>query len=220
MFDKLNSLYHQFLRYIKFYWNKISCLRNINMQFCIKRCMLFFQAYQRTIIKFSIPFLIIIILLYSCLSARRVVNHNLTTIFELANNIRLYYSNKPDYWGLSTNVLINNDVIPSQYVEHNVIRLENGVRILFGEGYSAEPVSPRALTFDIIMPNLNKAQCLSYAEALLSGQQLLVLDKLTIYNDLGTFPFTWGGENSLPIKKYSSKNYCMKGSNTIIWSLK
>ena len=89
-----------------------------------------------------------------------------------------------------------------------------------GEGYLAAPVSPRMLTFDIVIPNLNKAKCMAYAEAELSEQQLLVLDKLTIYNDAGNAVYTWGGENALPVVRYSSKNFCINGVNTLIWSLK
>ncbi len=175
---------------------------------------------KNLVIKVSIPFLLITILFYSCSSSRRALSFNLDAIFRIAEYTRVYYADKPDYWKLSTDTLLHDKVIPIQYVKDGNIVLKDDIYILLGEGFEAAPVSPRSVTFDIVMPNLNKAQCLSYAEAQLTKSQLLVLDKITIHNSNGTFVYTWGAENPLPVEKYSSKNFCSNRNNTLIWSLK
>ena len=220
MLDKIKPLYHKFLDYIIPYLCKIRCDYIPKLRVYTKNSIDFLFTNKIFIVKAAIPFLVIVLLLYSCSVSRRMVSRNITEIFAIAESARTYYNNKPDYWGLSTEVLVDNNVIPTKYIQDKNIVLNDGIRILFGEGYLATPVSPRSLTFDVVVPNLNKAKCMAYSEALLSEQQLLVLDKLTIYNDAGHAVYTWGGENTLPVVKYSSKNFCINGSNTLIWSLK
>ena len=220
MLDNIKLIYRKFLNDIKPYWSRICNVYIPRLHLFINENKDFLQTNKIFIVKAAIPCLVIVLLFYSCSSSRRAVTHNITTIFEIAESARTYYSNKPDYWGLSTDILVNNNVIPAQNLQDKNIVLEDSIHVLLGEGYLAAPVSPRMLTFDIVIPNLNKAKCMAYAEAELSEQQLLVLDKLTIYNDEGNAVYTWGGENTLPVVRYSSKNFCINGANTLIWSLK
>ena len=220
MLDKIKLIYLKLLNYVIRYWNEICRDYIPKLQVYIKKSIDFLLTNRTSIIKVAIPCLVIAFFFYSCSSSRRVITRNIAEIFEIAENVRAYYNSKPDYWRLSTEVLIDNNVIPTQYLQDKNIVLEDDIHILLGEGYLAAPVSPRMLTFDIVIPNLNKAKCMAYAEAELSEQQLLVLDKLTIYNDAGNAVYTWGGENALPVVRYSSKNFCINGINTLIWSLK
>lgn len=71
---------------------------------------------------------------------------------------------------------------------------------MVGSGEKAETVMPRVSTFDIVAPGLNKAQCISYAERILSEEELVVVEQITIVNSSGTYLFSWGGENPLPVK--------------------
>lgn len=220
MLDKIKLIYHKLLNYINPYWSKICKVYVPRLRLYIDDNKDFLKTNKIFIVKATIPCLVIALLFYSCSSSRRAVTDNVTSIFKIAEAARTYYNNRPDYWGLSTDILVANEVIPNQYLRDKNIVLEDDIHILLGEGYQAAPVSPRMLTFDIVMPNLSKAKCMAYAEAVLSEQQLLVLDKLTIFNDAGNAVYTWGGENTLPVEKYTSKNFCINGANTLVWSLK
>ncbi len=172
------------------------------------------------VLKFALPCLLVLFILYSCSASRRILSQNITSIFAIADEIRTYYQSKPDYWKLSTQVLTENNVIPSDFRIGNDVILPGDYKVLFGEGADAQPVSPGSDTFDIILPNLNKAQCISYVEAKLSEENLLALEKITIHNSSGDYIYTWGGDYPLPVQKYSSKDLCQNGQNSVLWTLK
>lgn len=220
MLEKFSPFYLKLRSLLTSYKEKFLNVSSSDLRDCFLCGLDFIVQNKNVIIKLSVPFLLITVLAYSCASSRRALSYNIDAIFQIAEHTRGYYADKPDYWKLSTDTLLKDNVVPLQYVKDENILLKNDIYILLGEGYEAAPVSPRSVTFDIVMPNLNKAQCLSYAEAQLTKSQLLVLDKITIHNANGDFVYTWGGENRLPVEKYSSKNFCSQRNNILIWSLK
>jgi len=197
----------------------VTYLQNIALRF-LSLFPKFFFHHKRIITKALIPFIIIGGGFYACTAAQRAVLTDVSQIFSLSDEIRTYYVDKPDYWGLDTASLIKNHIIPRRHVHKKKIILSSGKQILVGNGINAEPVMPMAQTFDIVLPNLNKAQCISYAEAPLNNENSLKLYSLEIVNSAGSYLFEWGGKRSLPISKYSTKDLCLDRNNTLIWSIK
>ena len=178
------------------------------------------SAHKNTLLKVVLPLLIIGAGYYACSQSQSAISKNMEAIFSISDNIRAYYSDKPDYWGVSTQSLIDNKVIPSKFIHQNKIMLSGKTEILIGNGEKADVVMPLSQYFDIVMPKLNKAQCMSYAEAPLMPEDSLKVYSIRIINTLGNYLFEWGGERPLPIVKYDTKDLCLDGENTLIWSIR
>lgn len=178
------------------------------------------DEHKNTLLKFVLPVLIVGIGYYACSSSQSVISKNIDEIFSISDNIRAYYADKPDYWGVSTQSLIDNKIIPDKFVRQNKIILHGKTEILIGSGEKADVVMPLNQYFDIVMPRLNKAQCMSYAEAPLLQEDNLKVYSIRIINLLGEYLFEWGGNRPLPIAKYATKDLCIDGLNTIIWSIR
>ena len=178
------------------------------------------SRYKNSVIKVLVPLLIFFFGYYSCSHNQRVIHKDIQDFFTISDDIRSFYSDKPDYWGLDTDFVIKNKIISSDFIGHNRLLSGNGTAFLIGKGVDAETVMPTDHNFDIILKNLTKAQCISYAESNLTEEQLLKLEKINIINEKGSFTFEWGGERKLPIVNYVTKDICQEKSNTIIWTLR
>ena len=111
-------------------------------------------------------------------------------------------------------------MLPNKFLKNNTIVLSSGTPISIGSGINAETVMPFSQTFDIVLKNLNKAQCISYAEAALNEEDLLKISGIHIFSRSGDFSFEWGGERKLPIHRYDTKDLCSDTDNIVIWSIK
>ena len=172
------------------------------------------------LIKIFIPFFIIGFGYCSCVYSQHIVIKNIREIFSISEAVRQYYADKPSYWGLDTEYAIQQNIVPQEIVKNKKLKLNGGIDILIGSGIDGNKVMPMEQSFDVILPNLNKAQCMSYAEANLLDNEKLALISLSIINSSGTYIFGWGEKNTLPVKKYSTKKLCQDKENTLIWSLK
>lgn len=172
------------------------------------------------LIKLSIPLVIIGCGYCSCVYSQHMITKNVRMIFSISEAIRQHYADKPSYWGLNTEYVIKQNIVPQSIVKNGKLNLNGGINLLIGTGVDGSTVMPMAQSFDIILPHLNKAQCMSYAESELFDNENLALISLNIINGSGTYTFEWGGQNSLPIKKYATKQFCQDKDNTLIWSLK
>ena len=180
----------------------------------------FLSKNKNLAIKILIPLLIFLLGYYSCSHSQRIVHKDIQDIFVISDEIRAFYSDKPDYWGLNTDFVIKNKVVSSDFIRRNNLLSSNGTALQIGKGDSAETIMPSTDTFDVILKNLTKAQCISYTEAKLSAEQLLKIENISIVNSKGSFTFEWGGKYKLPISDYATKDICQDKSNTIIWTLR
>lgn len=183
-------------------------------------CSVYKKADKEDIIKVIIPVLIVSVGVFACSLSRNEAHKNVKELFNIADSIRSHYVGKADYWGLSTISLIKNNVLPQKYIFNDKIILSNSKELLIGNGINADIVMPQSQTFDIVMKGLNKSQCIAYAEAKLSENNLVSISKISIANNLGFYSFEWGGRNALPIKSYASKDFCNTNDNTLIWTIK
>jgi len=180
----------------------------------------YYIQHSVLLIKISIPLLIIGFGYGSCVYSQHIIAKNVQMIFSLSDAVRQHYADKPSYWGLNTDYVIKQGIANRSTIQGNRLRLGGGLTVLIGDGINGDTVMPMAQSFDIVLPNLNKAQCLSYAESELSGNMNIALIRFSITNESGTYVFEWGQKNSLPIEKYATKDLCKDKENTLIWSLK
>ena len=172
------------------------------------------------IIKIAIPLLIVGIGLYAISSSKRVINKDINEIFQISDEIRGYYIGKPDYWMLSTDKIIKEKVISNNFISNGKIVLSSGKKVFVGDGIDASPVMPMYQSFDIVIKDINKSECINFVEYPLDEDKIVSLQKISIYNSNSDISYEWGGDNPLPVKKYSSKSHCADFGNNIIWSIK
>ncbi len=194
-------------------------IKDTSKTFYNKCCSAYEDCDKENLIKLAIPALIVSIGFYACTISQNEAKNNVKEIFNIAHNIRSHYVARADYWGLSTSSLIKENVLPKKYIFNDKIIL-NDMEIFVGSGINAEIVMPQSQSFDIVINGLNKSKCIAYAEAKLSEEDLVSIDKISIINSKGAYSFEWGGENALPIKNYTSKDFCNDNGNTLIWSIK
>ncbi len=215
-----------FSEYIAKFLSELLSLKKKSLRFYNDRSRisrfiaLYFVAHKELFFKLSIPIFIMFFGFYACCSSQNDIKNNIADLFVVADEIRLSYADKPDYWGLSTDTIIKGNIVSKHFNKRDRLILSGGLNILVGSGIKAETIMPRMLTFDIIASDLTKAQCIAYVETSLKDEQLVALEQITINNNSGYHIFSWGGENPLPVQKYASKDLCDDGRNTIIWTLK
>lgn len=198
-------------------------IQNAQQHFLPQLLTLFGKAKENkeAIIKGIIPLGIISLGFYTCISSHNMVFSNISDIFTISDEIRNHYAEKPDYWGLSTQTAIQANYIPPKFIKDGKIIISSGNEIFIGDGAKADTIMPRATSFDIVLPQLNKAQCIAHAEAAISSENQVKLLSISIINSLGFYRFEWGNEKyKLPIAKFASKDVCSDFENTLIWSIK
>lgn len=179
-----------------------------------------FSEHKEALFKALLPLLIIFIGFYSCSLKQKNIAQNISELFQIADKIREYYLDKPDYWGLSTEFVAKKQLIDTKFISDDKIVLSSGSEIFIGDGEKADVLMPSSQNFDISLRHLNKAECIAYSEAEFSEERLLEITRITIVNESGNYVFEWGGEHPLPIQKYAAKDFCQDSDNTFIWSIK
>lgn len=196
--------------YIELCKNSMSFWENISNKIIMKKEM---------ILKLSFPLFLVLVVFYSCTSSQRRISQNITDIFKISDDIRFQYTDKPDYWRLSTQKILQEKLISEDYIRNGKIYLSGGEEILIGNGINADVVMPKMSSFDIVLPHLNQAQCISYAEGKISAENMVKLLRISIVNSSGSYSFEWGGKYKLPVAKYASKDICSLSDNTVIWTI-
>lgn len=179
------------------------------------------QNNKELIIKTSVPILIIALGIYACGSGKRTAEKTVSELFLISDEIRLKYSDKPDYWRLSTDYAIKEELISSSYIKNGKIILHNDKELFVGYGKDASIVLPRSLSFDLIIKNLNKTECILFLESKIDENNLVKLENITLSNSNNDYVFSWGDkEYPLPITSYIGKKICNNENNTIFWTVK
>ena len=62
-------------------------------------------------VKIFIPFLIICVGFFACSRNQKVIYNNIICIFSISDDIRAHFSDKPSYWGLSTEYVLKNNIM-------------------------------------------------------------------------------------------------------------
>ena len=180
----------------------------------------FYVKYRPYCFKYGFPLLFVGLALYSCSTSQKQITRDIDDIFSLSDDVRAHFVTKPDYWKLSDAYIVENRIISKKFISNNHIALSSGKRVLIGRGINGDIVLPGSKSFDIVLTDLNRAQCIDYTEKPLSEEMLIKLVEIKIITSDKSYTFEWGGINPLPIQKYATKDFCSKTGNSIIWSLK
>ncbi len=133
-------------------------------------------------------------------------------IFASAQKIHSFYRDHPGYWRLSTNTAKEDKLVVGTLLKNK----EFDVRI--GQGLDGDTSLPSDLNFNIVLRHLNKSACINLSELPIDDDGRLILQKITLINDNTTTEYAWGGENSLPIARYSMRQKCQPTENTLVWT--
>ena len=138
-----------------------------------------------------------------------------TELSQLADNIRRYYQNRPDYWGLSTQEVIGKKIAPTSMLKNGNLSGYMGNMVAVGQGADGGLLMPGARNFDIAYKNLSAKQCVELSGHKFSQKFWLGVSGISIINGQTETLFTWDEEeNRLPISKEKARNLC--GNNSII----
>lgn len=135
---------------------------------------------------------------------------------KLVEQIRQYYRQRPDYWGLNTKSAIDNKIVPVEMISVNGLHNIWKVEILVGNGENGEFVMPGSRGFDIVYKNLDYRQCVEMVSYKYNEKFLLGLMNLSINNGTNSLSFGWGEGKTLPLEPAKAKKVCEK-NNTVLW---
>lgn len=167
------------------------------------------QGYNGVIIGLCLLVAVIVLSYIFMHNPHQQLHHQ---IFTTAEKIRGYYRDRPGYWKLSTDTAKKDNLISKSLFKYKEYDLQ------IGQGLNGDMGMPGDASFDIVLKNLNKSACINLSEISLGKKQELILQKISIVNEKGITEFEWGGENSLPIAKYASRNICQTTNNALIWT--
>lgn len=136
-------------------------------------------------------------------------------LVKITEKIRIYYRNRPDYWGLDNDVALQQKFYVGELVEGKMLNALHKEIMIGGDGSGAK-VMPGARSFKVAYQHLNKKECVELAAFRGKEQDKLGLISMSIQNDKGTYDFSWGNKG-LPLNRNQAKQYCQE-ENNIVWS--
>lgn len=172
---------------------------------------------NKKIISLVIIFLVLVVFLFFFISKP---NPNIMTsanqINVLAENIQKFYRNRPDAWGLNTQTMLKNSIVPPEMVAQKNVVNALGKTILVGADIQGNTVMPGNRNYVIVFNDINYDECILLSTSSLSEKNMLSLTSVQIVNEEEHL-FSWGSSNSLPITKTEAKKACKK-TNVLAWS--
>lgn len=173
--------------------------------------------YEKARLNGTLSIIILIVLVLCCIGLSFMLLHNphkdlQKSVFSTAKRIQTYYRDRPGYWKLSTETAKNDNLLRADLLKYK----EYDVQI--GQGTNGDVSLPSDMSFNIAVKHLNKSACISLSEMPLRDEDKLTLMKISIVNAQNNIEFSWGGEPSLPVKKYSARNYCTTKDNIVSWT--
>ncbi len=179
----------------------------------------FAKSYRKTILAF------VMVLVIGCgcslfffAQDNKQITAAADELASLITNIRRYYQNRPDYWGLNSQLVIEKKISPPQMQKNNVLLSCLGNEVLVGNGLEAETLMPGSHNFDVTYRNLAEKQCINLACFPFDQKFWLGVTGVTITNARQQQLFSWDDEeNGLPIPCRLAEKICTETENTIIW---
>ena len=138
---------------------------------------------------------------------------------RISEAIHENFRKKPDYWGLNTQYVINNNLLEDNVKGDKLISV-SGNDILIGGDYQGAVIMPGSQSFNIIYKDVSRRDCVVLSSYNLDYAEKIGLLSITIINAHETKEFSWGGDNELPISVMQAKNICLNSENTIVWTFK
>lgn len=136
----------------------------------------------------------------------------------LTENVRKFYQNRPDGWGISSESAVKNKIVPKAMMKDGKIVNALGKEVLLGADENGNMVMPGMRSFAVVYKGLSYRECVIAAEKSLTENMPLVLNDLVVRHKDKSTEFIWGGENALPVSASAAKKACGK-QNMLIWSV-
>ena len=195
-------------------------LLEIAYKYKVRVIQLINNVSMEKVCKFLIVFLILVIGFMFFANSKSFANKTIKDIFYISDNVRQFYVEKPNYWGLNTQTAIRENIVDSKYILKDKIVLGKGLSVLIGKGFQADTLMFLDNSFDIVVNGLDKKNCISLIEADISKENIVKLREISLQNSKGLFSFRWeDGKYSLTVKKYIAKDICSDVNNSLLWSV-
>ncbi len=137
---------------------------------------------------------------------------------QLAENIRRFYQNRPDFWGLNTQAVLDKQIAPRAISKSGRLMNFFGKEVVVGSGIEGMMLMPGSRNFDIVYKNLNKQECVETASFRFEEKFWLGVESVTVTNADHTAVFSWDDkENLLPAKTEKVKKICQNEGNAVLW---
>lgn len=174
---------------------------------------------QQIYILIAFMSLLIGVVMWQYITPGRKTEQAATQLVEIAERIRRKYAAKIDYWGLNTQVVINNKILQEFSTDGENLINALGKPFNIGQGENAETVMPGEKSFDIIYTGLSMGECIALASFPMKHPEEVGLLKITIINAKENKTFNWGANDyKLPISRDAARKVCKKDSK-IIWTI-
>ena len=178
------------------------------------------KKYRIIVIATVVSTLIVLslVFLFININKNKIYKNVETQIIELSQNIIKSYRIKPDYWGLSTNEVINKKLYPqSMKLRDNKLIGYFDKIVEVGSDDMGNIVMPTEKHFVITYKNLNKNQCIGVLSQKFNNDFWLSINKISVKNNKVSQDFIWGNnEFALPISTKNLRNVCVSDQNIII----
>lgn len=154
---------------------------------------------------------------FSAVRTNQKIIDTMDNLVQLTENIRRNYKNRPDYWGLSTDSVVQKQIAPAAMLQNGKLVCPVSSDVSVGSDETGSMVMPGMRSFYIAFKNLSKKDCVDLAVFPLSEKNKLGLLSVTIKSGDEETLFQWGGEASLPITKEQAAKKC-RNKNIILWN--
>lgn len=135
----------------------------------------------------------------------------------LTDNVRKFYRNRPDAWGLNTQSVLKNAIAPQEMIQNGKLVNALGKETIVGANADGMTVMPGGRNFVITFRGLDYEECVELSALAPDEKTALSLTSETIANETETM-FIWGGEHPLPITRKAAEEFC-KQQNSLIWNI-
>lgn len=154
---------------------------------------------------------------FSAVRTNQKIIDTMDNLVQLTENIRRNYKNRPDYWGLSTDSVVQKQIAPAAMLQNGKLVCPVSSDVSVGSDETGSMVMPGMRSFYIAFKNLSKKDCVDLAVFPLSEKNKLGLLSVTIKSGDEETLFQWGGEAPLPITKEQAAKKC-RNKNIILWN--
>lgn len=161
----------------------------------------------------------LLIIIFS--SPNNIPNLAMDEIVNMSSNIHNNFKAKPDYWGLSTEYVIDNKLADEKMIKEKKLVSVTGNEVVVGNTEDGFIAMPGSHSFDIVYKNLSRRYCVILSSYHMDYAEKIGLLNITIKNKSSEATFAWGSDgNKLPISVAEAKKHCLSNENTIIWTFK
>ena len=140
-------------------------------------------------------------------------------LVETADQIRKSFANKVNYWGLSSQYVVDNNIFTNLLYSDGKLINALGKKVEIGQNENGDAVLPGERSFGIAYTDLTMGECIALSAYRFKQPDEFGLLSITIINSDTRQSFDWGeGDYSLPINRQEAKKFC-KNNSTVLWTL-